>query len=201
MADYSIATFLRHFELKDNVDLYHYYFKILEYCASEIDSSSLVLEENYRHKAKKRMANQQILVVMALNERAQEIWSDCRYDKEPIITCLEWWIDIKHNQEMLSVLPDLFIFKGVVETLRDENRVDCAIACLKAVVFTMNSEREDQKIYNLMLQLLCQVLLLADQNLALRCFDTAELLIELVTDFGKKFAPTLVERYSTKLHE
>lgn len=183
------------------MDLYHYYFKILEYCASEIDSSSLVLEENYRNKAKKRMANQQILVVMALNEKAQEIWSDCRYDKEPIITCLEWWIDIKHNQEMLSVLPDLFIFKGVVETLRDENRVDCAIACLKAVVFTMNSEREDQKIYNLMLQLLCQVLLLADQNLALRYFDTAELLIELVTDFGKKFAPTLVERYSTKLHE
>lgn len=41
--DYPLVDFLRPMESKDDPELFHYYFKIMEYCASEVESSSLVL--------------------------------------------------------------------------------------------------------------------------------------------------------------
>jgi hypothetical protein len=112
--------------------------------------------------------------------------------KRPVVEAFTEWLSISYNPDILNSLPDSPLFRKVIDLLREREYVEQAAECLLAVVDTIASPGQDQRIYGFMLQVCFKINQEAVKGMMQHEEDMAEDLIQIVIAFACRFARPLI---------
>lgn len=153
-----LPAFLEYFIEKDSTSLGdEYLLKIVEYCASQVNNSKVVMGNQSRQKSKLKMGEYQNYVMQLLEEKSCQIWQQ-NLDKTPILDCFENWLELSYNKLLLKELPNSSLFQRILSACFEEEFSRSAVKCITTVIESMQSPEEDDRMFSKLLQIMCRVL-------------------------------------------
>lgn len=84
-----------------------------------MDNSKVVIDEQYREVARKKILQQQYEILVKLNENTPVAWEIKEIDKENILQCFTEWVNVSYNPEVLNSLPNHCVMSRLFEYIQD----------------------------------------------------------------------------------
>lgn len=164
----------------------------------EVDNSRLVIDEQLREAAKRKLEGQQFAVLLKLNEITAAAWEiDC-IDNENILQCFIEWVTLSYNPQVLNSLPEHYALKKLFEYIQDDRRTNETAECLKRLILHLDSPAEVPAFYEYLGKKVVELLSVVDYFAEHAELTEAEDYLASIVEFCRRSAASFAAAFDDR---